>query len=512
MEKNKKNMVKIDYFITVVPLIIVIIVACYLTFFPNFSTKIIVPMKKVLVDDLGFVYILFGLLSFFLSIWLAFSRYGNVKLGSIKEPKYSNFAWGAMIFNSTMAADILYWSMIEWAYYYNDNPFGIKGNSLMLKQELASAYPLFHWGAIPWSFYILPATAYGYMLFVGGAKQQRISEACRPLLGNIIAGTYGKIIDVFAIVALLAGTATTFSLATPLLSACVAHIAKVPNTASLTILLLLFTAIIFTLAVLSGMGGISKLARGCTFGFCLLLFLFFILGPKIFIIESGITAIGIVMQNFFKMATWMDPLRLSGKNGTTFTQNWTIFYWAYWIAWSVATPFFIGRISEGRTIKQTILGAYLSGLTATFLSFIVFGNYGLYLQTANKVDVAGILSSGVEPSDVILRIIKTMPFPSLIMLLLSIVMIAFYATTFDAITMVISEYSLKSFDGKSEAPKYIKIYWCFVFIALPIALIMTKVPLHLLQTISICAAFPMLIITLIIILGFLKDLKKGELP
>ena len=107
---------------------------------------------------------------------------------------------------------------------------------------------------------------------------------------------------------------------------------------------------------MKGMKAISHLATICVVIFAVLLGIFFLFGPKIYIIETGISAIGNVVNNFFHMSTWMDPLRLSGSGGTGFPQDWTIFYWAYWIAWFVATPFFIARISEGRTIKQTILG------------------------------------------------------------------------------------------------------------------------------------------------------------
>ena len=113
--------------------------------------------------------------------------------------------------------------------------------------------------------------------------------------------------------------------------------------------------------------GISQLAKISVVSFCVLLGLVFIASPKIYIIETSITGIGKVIQNFFGMSTWMDPLRISGEGGAGFPQNWTIFYWAYWIAWFVATPFFIGKISEGRTIKNTIIGSLIYGALRVFL-------------------------------------------------------------------------------------------------------------------------------------------------
>ena len=134
----------------------------------------------------------------------------NIRLGKLKKPRYSTFTWGAMIFTSTMAADILYWSLCEWSYYYSETPFAMEGMTLAQKQDWASSYPLFHWGPIPWAFYILPAAAYGYMMHVKKSPRQRMSEACRPILGDRVDGKLGKAIDLFAIIGLLAATATTF--------------------------------------------------------------------------------------------------------------------------------------------------------------------------------------------------------------------------------------------------------------------------------------------------------------
>ena len=100
-------------------------------------------------------------------------------------------------------------------------------------------------------------------------------------------------------------------------------------------------------------------------------------------------ALGNLAQNFIGLATYTDPLRQTG-----FVQNWTVFYWAYWMVWCVATLFFIGTISKGRTIRNVVLGAYLSGLAGTYTSFIVFGNYGLGLQTHGRLDVLGQLAGG----------------------------------------------------------------------------------------------------------------------
>lgn len=500
---------EIDWVITIVPLIIVTCIAAMLLTFPEASMHIIDSLWNIFVNKLGFFYILLGLAVVGTALYLAFSKYGSIRLGSAERPRYSNFAWGSMIFTSTMAADILYWSLIEWAYYYTAAPFGRTALSAAERQDWASAYPLFHWGITPWSFHIVCAVAFGYMLHVKQRKKQKLSEACRPLLAGKIDGALGTVIDVFSVVGLLAGTATTFSLATPLLSMAVSAVSGIPESRELTLIILCIIAAVYTSAVLLGIKGISQLAKISVICFSCLLLAVFVSGPKLYILETAITGLGQMLAHFIPLSTWMDPLRLSGEaGGAGFPQNWTIFYWAYWIAWFVATPFFIGTISEGRTVKNTVLGGLLCGIAGTFCSFIILGNYGLYLETHGILHAAEHLESGAAPSAVILSILETLPFSKLTLFLLIITMIALYASTFDAITMVIASYSQRTQSG-AEPKKRLRAFWSLVFILLPAALILTGSNLNQLQSLSIIAAFPLGIIMILIIISFFKDARSS---
>lgn len=500
---------KIDWILTLVPLLIIGLLSILLLIFPNESQLLITGLRNLFVDRLGFFYILLGIGILLFGIYLAASRFGTIKLGEGK-PHYSNFSWGAMIFTSTMAADILYWSLCEWGYYYQAHPFAIEHMTLAQKQQWASSYPLFHWGPIPWAFYLVPACAYAYMLYVKKRKRQTLSGALESVLKERAAGPIGKLIDIFAIVGLLAGTATTFSLATPLLSEALAYILCIQSSKFLSILLLTLIAVVFMAAVLKGMKAISYLAKVCVFVFCILLTCFLLFGPQIYLIESGISAVGNMINHFAEMATWMDPLRLSGSGSNGFPQQWTIFYWAYWVAWFVATPFFIAKISKGRTIRQMIIGGMGFGIAGTFTSFMVFGGYGLYLQTSNQLDAAGMLASGMPPALVILEIFKTLPMTKIILVVLIVAMVAFYASTFDAITMVVSSYSEKNEAYFDEPRKKLRAFWSIVFLLLPIALLFSQSTLNMLQTISIIAAFPLGIIMIMIVGGFLKELREDH--
>ena len=492
---------RLDWTTMVVPfLLIIILCLCFLAA-PDASKAVLENLRSFLGENFGVGYLAIGLGIFLLSIYIAFSRYGTIRLGKPDEkPLYSNFAWGSMMFTSGLAADILFYSLCEWVLYANDPHLAEMGSI----QDWASTYPLFHWGPIPWGFYVVLAAAFGFMLHVRGCHKQKYSEACRPILGKHTDGLAGTLIDLMAVFALLAGTTTTFTLATPLMSQIVSELFGFGDTRLSTIAILAVTCLVYTVSVVRGMKGIQKLAASCVYlFFALLAYVLLFGGEARYIIETGFSSIGNLVQNFIGLSTYTDPQRT-----TSFPQTWTMFYWAYWMVWCVAAPFFIGTISRGRTIRQTILGGYVFGLGGTFVSFIILGNYSLGLQVFGKLDVMGLYAASGDLYSTITAIIRTLPLAPMVLVLLAAAMIAFYATSFDAIVLVASAYSYKNLTSEDEPHMAIKTFWSLSLILLPMVLIFSDNSMANLQTVSIIAAFPIAFIILLIVAAFFKDAKK----
>ena len=331
---------RIDPATTIIPFVIILILWVFFVLSPAGSTGMLTSIRSFLGDKFGIYYLAIGLGVLIVSLWIAFSDMGKIVLGEPGEkPQYGFWSWGAMVFTCGLAADILFYSLCEWISYAQEPHTAELG----AVQDWASAYPLFHWGPIPWSFYATLAACFGFMLHVQGVRKQKYSEACRPILGDRTDRLPGKIIDILAVIALIAGTATTFSVATPLLSAAVTSLAGIPDSKFLTIGILVIICIVYTVSVMKGMKGVSWLANVCMWLFGILLLYVLVFGQEArYIIETGFTAVGNMVQNFIGLSTWTDALRTS-----SFPQNWTIFYWAYWMVWCVAPPFFI----DGREIR-----------------------------------------------------------------------------------------------------------------------------------------------------------------
>lgn len=493
---------KIDWMITLVPLAIVVALCIVFFFAPEQSNAVLSRIRFFFGDTFGTYYLVIGLGIFLLSLYIAGSKYGNIVLGEANEkPKYSFFAWGSMMFTCGLAADILFYSFSEWVLYATDPHIAEMGSV----QDWAGVYPLFHWSFIPWAFYLVLAVAFGFMLHVRKRSRQKYSEACRPILGRHTDGWAGRIIDLLAVFALLAGTATTFSVATPLMTAIIGELFHVTlSRTTINIVILLITCAVYTYSLLHGFKGISVLANICIYMFFgLIAFVLAFGGEMRYIVETGLSSLGRMVQNFIELSTFTDPLRTSN-----FPQTWTIYYWAYWMVWCVAAPFFIGSISRGRTVRQTILGGYVFGVGSTLTSFIVLGNYSMGQQMTGKADFIAMYNETGDLYGMIVNILKTLPCASLVMAVVLVTMIAFYATSFDSIALTASCYSYHTLKDGEQPHKGIQLLWCILLILLPIALLFAESSMNNLQSVSIVAAFPIGAVIVLIVASFLKDAKN----
>lgn len=493
---------KIDWMITLVPLAIVVALCIVFFFAPEQSNAVLSRIRFFFGDTFGTYYLVIGLGIFLLSLYIAGSKYGNIVLGEANEkPKYSFFAWGSMMFTCGLAADILFYSFSEWVLYATDPHIAEMGSV----QDWAGVYPLFHWSFIPWAFYLVLAVAFGFMLHVRKRSRQKYSEACRPILGRHTDGWAGRIIDLLAVFALLAGTATTFSVATPLMTAIIGELFHVTlSRTTINIVILLITCAVYTYSLLHGFKGISVLANICIYMFFgLIAFVLAFGGEMRYIVETGLSSLGRMAQNFIELSTFTDPLRTSN-----FPQTWTIYYWAYWMVWCVAAPFFIGSISRGRTVRQTILGGYVFGVGSTLTSFIVLGNYSMGQQMTGKADFIALYNETGDLYGMIVNILKTLPCAPLVMAVVLVTMIAFYATSFDSIALTASCYSYHTLKDGEQPHKGIQLLWCILLILLPIALLFAESSMNNLQSVSIVAAFPIGAVIVLIVASFLKDAKN----
>ncbi|MDN6160860.1 MAG: BCCT family transporter [Staphylococcus equorum] len=508
----KKNKV-MDWTTFIGSSVILLIAVIPMMVFPKASQDIITKMNEAVVSTIGSVYLFIGLAILIFVLYIAFGKYGNVTLGKATDkPEFNNFSWAAMLFCAGIASDILYWGVIEWAFYYQDPPHGGKG---MTDSALnyATMYGMFHWGPIAWATFVLPALCIGYLIFVKKKPVFKISQTLRPILKSQTDGFIGQVTDIIFIFGLLGGAATSLALGVPMITAGIERLTGLDGDS-----MVMRGAILFIITALFAYSSYSGLKKGIKvlsdwnviLSFVLLGFVL-IVGPTVFIMETTITGMGNMVKNFFQMATWIEPFGgIGGRKETNFPQDWTIFYWSWWIVYAPFIGLFIARISKGRTMKEVVLGTIIYGTLGCMLFFGIFGNYAVYLQLTGAFDVVQNLNThGTEAT--IIEVLHQLPFPNLVIILFLLSAVLFLATTFDSGSYILAAASQKKVVG--EPLKANRLYWAFALCLLPFALMLVggERSLEVLKTASLLASVPVLIVFVMMMISFLRTLNEDRL-
>ncbi|MFG6149791.1 BCCT family transporter [Halobacillus sp. B23F22_1] len=492
----------IDWGTFIGALILLFGVTIPLILFPEGGKEVVNQANTFVSGNFGVMYMIMGLLIFAFLLFVAFSKNGQIKLGDEgEEPEFNTFSWAAMLFAAGIGSSILYWAVIEWAYYYEGPPFGVEGGSQEAIQW-STAYGIFHWGPIAWAIYTLPALPIAYFYYVRKKPVLKVSEAVRPILGRRVEGPLGTIIDVLFMFGLMGGAGTTLALGTPMIAEGISDLTGVEVTLGLQAFIMLICTTIFAISAYSGLRrGIKVLSDiNLWLSIFILAFIFFV-GPTRFISETTFNSLGIIMDNFFKMATWMEPFANIGDfEETLFPESWTIFYWAWWLVYAPFVGLFVARISRGRTIRQMVLGTMIYGTLGCILFFGIMGNFGLYMQLTGQLDVIGFLDANGAPATII-EIMNQLPLAKFIVLIFTILAIIFLATTFDSSSYILAAVVQKKVEG--EPLRWNRLFWAFALCIMPLTLMFLG-GLETLQTASIVGGFPLIFIMFLLAWSFMK--------
>lgn len=452
--------------------------------------------------DWAFEFLTIGL--FILLLWLMFGRYSQVKLGGIDDkPEFSKLSWGGMLFTTSMGTSIMFWSIVEPLYYYTGPAFGIEGKSAKAA-EYAVTYGLFHWGISAWALYALPAVVMAYSFYVLKNPSLKISSACRGVLGKHADGFIGKAIDILVIWSMIGGLGTSLGLGVPMISAVLGDLLGLDPSLGLNIVIIVIWTIIFSSSAYFGLyKGIRRLSDFNVYmAFALALFVI-IVGPTLFILSYFTNSFGLMVDEFFKMSLYTDPISQGG-----FPQAWTVFYWAWFAATAPFAGIFIARISKGRSIRELVFHVLLWGSVGSWLYFGVFGGYAMDLELTGKLALTEIQAATGDPS-VIVAVLNSLPMPVIVSIFFVILGFIFLATSLDSASLVIASVATKELDGESQPARWHRLLWGVLLSALAISLTMTG-GLSVVQTSSVLVSVPVLGMYILMAISLVKWLKKNE--
>jgi BCCT family betaine/carnitine transporter len=486
-------------------LIVVVSAIVPLIAFPEASSRVLGRILEVVTHQLGFLFLWFTLGVFGMLLWFAFGRYGSVKFGSPDEkPEFRTLSWIGMLFCAGIGTSLLYWATIEWVYYYQAPPFGLAPESAEAA-HWGAMYGLFHWGPLAWALYCIPALPIAYAFHNRKIPFLRISQACRGVIGDRADGPLGKLIDVLFIFGLIGGTGTSLGLGTPILSESISSLTGIERTFALdAFVIVVWTAIFGTTVYLGMEKGIKRLADANVYlGFILCAFVL-VAGPTVFILDTFTNSVGLLLTNFFRMSLYTDPVGQSG-----FPQTWTVFYWAWWIAYAPFMGLFIARISRGRTIREVVAANLIWGSFGCWLFFAMFGNTALDAQLTGKVPVIEIMNE-VSPQAAIVAVVESLPAGTLVLVLFVAMCFIYSATTLQASAYTIAAVASKDLvAGESEPKRWNRLFWALALGAMAVAL-MYLGGLKPLQTASLIVAVPLIFVIALSVWSLLRWLKEDQ--
>jgi len=497
--------VETDRRMQVISLMIIVAMALPIILFPESAKTTINALFKWMTNSFDFAFLGIGLGALIFLLVLAFSRHGNIKLSADKnaEAEFSKGAWGAMVFLAGIASGLLLWGGTEWGYHYAWTPFGIEAKTTEM-YTVAQGYGIFHWGPTAWALYCVPTIAISYIYYVRQKHIYKVSESCRGALGDLVDGPLGTIINYTFIFGVLGAAATSLGLGTPMISNALAEVLGVAGGTYMDISVILICTAIFSVS--SGLGlsqGIKRLSTFSTLLTLAIVAYVFVVGPTKFILGLGMDSLGYMAENYIKMSTWTDSVEKSG-----FPQAWTVFYWAWWVAYAPFMGMFVTRISRGRTIREVIFGMLVYGSSGCALFYIVLGGYGINLQMEGILPMSELVNTkGVAVA--IIELFKTLPASGLVLIALAASGIVLLATTFDSAAYVMACATTKELGEGQEPERSNRLFWCFAIAVLPLTLMFLG-GLKSMQTASVLVGLPVMGILVLMMITTSKYIKEDN--
>ena len=437
---------------------------------------------------------------------LAFSRYGKIPLGKDGEkPEFSTFSWVAMLFAAGLGIGVMFWGPSEPLTYFLTPPPRTNDPESVEAMHMALAQTYYHWGFHAWAMYALVGGAVAYAAYRRG-RTLLMSSIFERLFGKkLTEGWAGQLVDIFAIIATLFGTAAALGIAVLQIGegvVIVSGASELTNTVMILIIGVLSAG--FVISAVSGVSrGIRYLSNiniVLTIGFAGMLF---ILGPTLFLLNLLPSAVMEYAASLFEMmarsASW-------GSDTLDFQSTWTVYYWAWWISWSPFVGIFIARISRGRTIRQFLLGVIGIPSSLLFVAYGIMGGTAISMYREGKL---GELDS-VNPAQVLFSMADNLPLSGALPVLIMVILAIFFITAADSASVVMGILTTR---GSQNPPKLVVVFWGLVMggIAVVMLLLGDETALEGLQSLVIITAVPFAFVMLMVIVAWVRELRTDPL-
>ncbi|MER3383092.1 choline transporter [Pectobacterium aroidearum] len=447
----------------------------------------------------GWYYLLAATLYIVFVIFIASSRFGSIKLGPEQsKPEFSLMSWAAMLFAAGIGIDLMFFSVAEPITQYMMPPEG-QGQTMEAARQ-AMVWTLFHYGLTGWSMYALMGIALGYFSYRYNLPLT-IRSALYPIFGKRINGPIGHSVDIAAVLGTIFGIATTLGIGVVQLNYGLKVLFQIPENLTVQASLILLSVIMATVSVTSGVNrGIRFLSElNVLLALGLILFLLF-WGDTEFLLNALVLNVGDYINRF----TGMTLNSFAFDRPTEWMNSWTLFFWAWWVAWAPFVGLFLARISRGRTIRQFVVGTLIIPFVFTLLWLSIFGNSALYQVIHGNLDFANEVMQ--HPERGFYSLLAQYPGFSLSASVATITGLLFYVTSADSGSLVLGNFTSRLGDINNDAPNWLRIFWSVAIGLLTLGMLMTN-GVSALQNTTVIMGLPFSFVMFFIMAGLYKSLR-----
>lgn len=453
-------------------------------------------IQSVISDTAGWFFVLSINLFLALVIYLCFSKYGAIRLGGpAATPDFTYWGWFTMLFSAGMGIGLVFWSVAEPIHHYVSPPMG--PGETVEAAELAMSVTLLHWGVHAWGIYALVGLALAFFAFNQGLPLT-IRSVFFPLLGDKIYGPIGHLIDTVAAVATVFGLATSLGFGVQQINAGLNYMFGVPESVGIQVSLIAGITCITLVSVVLGLDrGIRRLSE-LNIGLAGILLLFVIVvGPTLFLFDSLVQNAGLYLSHLPQLSLWTEAYQ-----STSWQNDWTIFYWAWWIAWSPFVGMFIARISRGRTIQEFVLGVVAVPFVTTLVWLTAFGNSALYEELFGQGGMATVITDNAAFG--LFALLERYPVSEVSAAIGVILVAIFFVTSADSGAYVVGIITA----GGQETPSVgLRALWAILGSVVAAGFLIGG-GLVALRTASILSGLPFAIVLTVLCVSLLKGLRE----
>jgi len=471
-------------------------------FFTDFSGRVISRALNWVSTTFGWYYLLAATLYIVFVVFIASSRFGSIKLGPEQsKPEFSLMSWAAMLFAAGIGIDLMFFSVAEPVTQYMMPPEGPAQTTETARQ--AMVWTLFHYGLTGWSMYALMGIALGYFSYRYNLPLT-IRSALYPIFGKRINGPIGHSVDIAAVLGTIFGIATTLGIGVVQLNYGLKVLFDIPENLTVQGALILLSVIMATVSVTSGVNkGIRILSEiNVLLALGLILFVLF-MGDTEFLLNALVLNVGDYVNRFLGMTL----NSFAFDRPVEWMNSWTLFFWAWWVAWSPFVGLFLARISRGRTIRQFVVGTLIIPFVFTLLWLSIFGNSALYQIIHGNADFAQEVIK--YPERGFYSLLAQYPGFTFSASVATITGLLFYVTSADSGSLVLGNFTSRLADINNDAPNWLRIFWSVVIGLLTIGMLMTD-GVSALQNTTVIMGLPFSFVIFFIMAGLYKSLRVED--